>query len=109
MGAPPPSGVVTADGEDLLDGLDGDARRERAELVEWLLRQGITVAEIRDSVSPMLLAASRLVGADGSYVSARQISESTGVELDLLQRVQRAVGLASGRAGGPTGGHCDGP
>ena len=94
MGAPPPSGVVTADGEDLLDGLDGDARRERAELVEWLLRQGITVAEIRDSVSPMLLAASRLVGADGSYVSARQISESTGVELDLLQRVQRAVGLA---------------
>lgn len=42
--------------EDLLDGLDGSARAERAELIEWLLGQGVTAEEIRGNVSPMLLA-----------------------------------------------------
>ncbi|BBY34800.1 adenylate/guanylate cyclase domain-containing protein [Mycolicibacter minnesotensis] len=78
---------------DLLEGLDGTARAERAELIEWLLGQGITVEEIRRNVSPMLLASRRLVGDDGTYVSAREISASTGVDLDQLQRLQRAVGL----------------
>lgn len=79
--------------EDLLDGLDGSARAERAELIEWLLGQGVTAEEIRGNVSPMLLASRRLVGDDGTYVSAREISESTGVDLDQLQRLLRAVGL----------------
>lgn len=79
--------------EDLLAGLEGTARAERAELIEWLLGQGITAEEIRGNVSPMLLASRRLVGDDGTYVSAREISESTGVDLEQLQRLQRAVGL----------------
>ncbi|MFL0182212.1 MULTISPECIES: adenylate/guanylate cyclase domain-containing protein [unclassified Mycobacterium] len=79
--------------EDLLDGLDGTARAERAELIEWLLGQGITAEEIRGNPSPMLLASRRLVGDDGTYVSAREISESSGVDLEQLQRLQRAVGL----------------
>lgn len=82
-----------ADHDDLLYGLDGAARAERAELIEWLLGQGITAEEIGGSVSPMLLASRRLIGDDGSYVSAREISESAGVDLELLQRLQRAVGL----------------
>jgi adenylate cyclase len=79
--------------EDLLDGLQGDARADRAELIVWLLGQGITADEIRVSVSPMLLASRRLIGDDGTYVSAREIAESAGVDLELLQRLQRAVGL----------------
>jgi adenylate cyclase len=42
----------------------------------------------------MLLASRRFLGDDGSYVSAREISESAGIDLELLQRVQRAIGLA---------------
>ena len=80
--------------ESLLDGLEGTAREERAELIEWLLEQGITAEEIRGTISPMMLPARRLIGDDGTYVSAREISESAGVDLDLLQRVQRAIGLA---------------
>jgi adenylate cyclase len=80
--------------DDLLDGLDGTARAERAELVEWLLAQGITADEIRATNPPLLLATRHLIGDDGTYVSAREISESYGVELELLQRVQRAIGLA---------------
>lgn len=85
--------------EDLFDGLEGAARAERAELVEWLLAQGITPEEIRATNPPLLLATRHLIGDDGTYVSAREISESHGIELELLQRVQRAIGLA--RVGDP--------
>jgi len=79
--------------DDLLEGLEGTARTERAELVEWLLEQGITPDEIRSSNPPLLLATRHLMGDDGTYVSTREISEAYGVDLALLQRVQRAIGL----------------
>ncbi|OBF20950.1 cyclase [Mycobacterium kubicae] len=83
----------TADIDGLLDGLDGNARAERAELVRWLLAQGITAEEIRATNPPLLLATRHLIGDDGTYVSTREISERHGVDLELLQRVQRAIGL----------------
>ncbi|ARG59755.1 adenylate/guanylate cyclase domain-containing protein [Mycobacterium kansasii] len=85
---------VGRDIADLLDGLDGTARAERAELIAWLLEQGITADEIRLATPPLLLATRRLIGDDGTYVSAREISETYGIDLALLQRVQRAIGLA---------------
>lgn len=77
----------------LLDGLTGDARAQRAELIPWLLERGITADEIRHAVQPMLLASRRHLGEDGTFLSARQIGEQAGLELDLLERVQRASGL----------------
>jgi adenylate cyclase len=80
--------------DDLLDGLEGDARAQRAELVEWLLEQGVGADEIRAASVPLLLASRHLIGDDGTYVSTREISESHGIDLELLQRIQRAIGLA---------------
>lgn len=80
--------------DDLLDGLEGAARTERAELVAWLLDQGITAEEIASTNPPLLLASRRIIGDDGTYVSAREISEQYDIDLTLLQRVQRAIGLA---------------
>ncbi len=78
----------------LLDGLEGEARQERAELIAWLLDRGFDLDHIRGSVvAPLMLAANRVLGDDGDFVSAREICESTGVELELLQRLQRAIGL----------------
>ena len=77
----------------LLDDLQGRARQERAELIEWLLARGFDVDQIRGEFSPMLLPAIRLVGGDGVLVSPREISESSGVSLELLQRLHRAAGL----------------
>jgi adenylate cyclase len=77
----------------LLDGLEGKARAERAELIPWLLERGITVEQIRGSYAPVLLVARRILGDDGSYVSARETSEKTGIDLDVLERIQRAMGL----------------
>lgn len=82
-----------AEGVDLLDGLEGEARAERADLVAWLLDNGFTVEQIRGTLSPMLLASRRLIGDDGTYVSTRQIAEDTGLDIGLVQRVQRAIGL----------------
>ena len=79
--------------EKLLDGLEGDARAERAELIEWLFEQGFTAEHILASPVPMLVASRRLMGDDGDYVSTREISEATGLDMELLQRVQRAIGL----------------
>ena len=79
--------------DDLLEGLEGTTRTERAELVQWLLEQGITADEIRATNPPLLLATRHLIGDDGVYVSTREISETCGVDLALLQRLQRAIGL----------------
>ena len=78
----------------LLDGLTGEARAERAELIPYLLDLGITVEEIKASFAPMLLSARRVLGDDGTYLSAREISERTGLDVDQLMRFQRAM-LAS--------------
>lgn len=80
--------------EDLLEGLDDAARTERAELARWLLEQGVSADEIKSTNPPLLLATRHLIGDDGTYVSAREISETHGVDLALLQKVQRAIGLA---------------
>jgi adenylate cyclase len=77
----------------LLDGLEGSARAERAELIEWLLGEGFTVEHIRDDIAPMQMQAGRMMGDDGVHVSARQICDSTGVDLDLLEAMERALGL----------------
>ena len=78
---------------DHLDGLQGRERRERAELVEWLLDRGFTTDQIQHSLVPMLLPANRVLGDDGVYVSAREVAESTGIDLEVVQRLQRAAGL----------------
>ncbi len=84
---------VDIEASGLLDGLEGDARAERAELIEWLLREGFSVERIKDEVAPMLLPAGRYVGDDGVRASARQICEETGIDLELLEAIQRALGL----------------
>ena len=78
---------VDIEASGLLDGLDSDARAERAELIEWLLRDGFSVERIKDEVAPMLLPAGRYVGDDGVRASARQICEETGIDLELLEAI----------------------
>lgn len=78
----------------LVDGLHGQARQEREELLRWLLGRGFDVDQIRNSLSPMLLPTNRVYGDDGTLVSARDVAESSGVPLDLIQRLHRAAGLA---------------
>ncbi len=77
----------------LLEDLQGPAREERAELIGWLLGRGFEADQIRGAFSPMLLPANRMIGDDGSWVSPREVSEASGVSLELLQQLHRAAGL----------------
>lgn len=78
----------------LLDGLlDAGIREERTELIAWLLEQGFDAEQIRGEPASMLLPARRALGNDGSHVSARAISGAYGIDLELLQRIMRALGL----------------
>jgi adenylate cyclase len=94
-GGEQPRRDVTSDAgiEALLDGLAGEARRDRAELIAWLLDRGFTVAQIGSSLTPMMLPANRVMGDDGSYVSMREMSAPTGIDLELLEQLMRAAGL----------------
>jgi adenylate cyclase len=85
--------TIDVEATGLLDGLDGETRAQRAELIPWLMERGFSVAEIRDSTQPGLLASRRFFGEDGTHLSARQISEQSGLDLELLARIQRASGL----------------
>jgi adenylate cyclase len=91
VGAEPNHPDIQAQG--LLGDLQGQARQERAELIGWLLARGFDFDQIRNAFSPMLLPANRVIGDDGMLVSAREVSESSGVSLELLQRPHSAVGL----------------
>ncbi len=78
----------------LLDGLEGDSRHERADLIVWLLAQGFTIDQIRRSGStPILLATNRVVGDEGRCLSLRDLSVATGLGLDVLRRLLDAAGL----------------
>lgn len=78
----------------LLDGLDGEARQERADLIAWLLDRGFDLDHIRGSgAAPQMLAANRVLGDDGDYVSAREVCESSEIDVELLQRLHHAIGL----------------
>jgi adenylate cyclase len=90
---------VTAEFDDverlgLLDGFRGQARNERKELVRWLLDRGFGVEQIRSSLTPILLPANRIIGDDGTFISSQELAESSGVPLELIQQLHRAIGLA---------------
>ena len=65
----------------LLDGLEGDARQERVELIAWLLDRGFELDHIRGSVgAPLNLPANRVIGDDGSMCPHARYAESTGID-----------------------------
>ncbi len=77
----------------LVDGLEGPARHARELLVAWLVERGFSADQIRGSATPALLPAARRLGDDGQFVSAKEVAESTGIEVEQLQRLQDAIGL----------------
>jgi adenylate cyclase len=77
----------------LAGGLDGVVRIAREQLVAWLVERGFSADQIRGSATPAFLPAARRLGDDGRFVSAREIAESAGIDIELLQRLQEAIGL----------------
>jgi adenylate cyclase len=79
----------------LLDGLEGEQRASRVALLEDLVAEGAPLAELRRATASgtlMFLPSERLIGGRTRYTAA-QVVERTGVELEFLLAMRRAMGL----------------
>jgi adenylate cyclase len=87
---------IDFEAEGLLDGLEGKAREARRSLLEQLVGEGCTLAELRDAVAAgrlTLLPVERAVAGEGARYTAREIAERAGIALDTLRRFRSALGV----------------
>ena len=89
--------AVDFERDGLLDGLAGEEREARLRLLTELSEQGVEPEELRRAVAEQrlaLLPVERVLAGEGERYTAAEASERVGIELELLQRVWRALGLA---------------
>jgi adenylate cyclase len=85
---------VDFEAEGLLEGLDGEDRRQREQLLERLAEDGFKSDELCQAVKEnrlALLPVDRVLG--GSY-SAEQVAEKTGLDAEKVTRIRRLLGLS---------------
>jgi adenylate cyclase len=86
-------------GEGLLEGLeDPEAIRARRDLLEWLLSQGLTVDELRRAIKEdrlTLLPVERVFGRDAPTLTAHDVARESGLPVEFLDQLWRALGLAT--------------
>ena len=89
--------MAQPDLDDLLEGLDGDAREARRRLVNDLLEDGCPEDDIRQAVAEdrlALLPVDRVLETEHKY-SVRDLAEKTGLAVDDLRAARAAFGLTS--------------
>jgi adenylate cyclase len=81
--------------EGLLDGLEGEDRATRLELLEQLAADGISLQELHAATRDgrlLFVAAERMVGGVPRY-STREVSQRAGVPAEFVMALRRANGL----------------
>jgi len=81
--------------EGLLEGLEGEERAARLELLKQLSAEGISLEELRAATHDgrlLFVGAERMVSGIPRY-STRQVAERAGVSPDFLMALRRANGL----------------
>jgi adenylate cyclase len=79
----------------LLDGLEGEARAQRLELLEWLHEQGFALDVLREAARDGLLGflpAERAI-ADRPHLTVAEVAQRSGLEPERLLAMRRAQGL----------------
>jgi adenylate cyclase len=95
---------IDFESEGLLEGLEGEERSERLALLERLAADGWQLPELRSATasdSLIFLPAERVIVGSERYTQ-EQISERSGVEIDFLEAVRRAMGLPTPEPGEPS-------
>ena len=89
-------GGVDFEAEGLLEGLEGEAREARRELLERLAAEGVPLQELRDAVASArltLLPAERALAGDAPRYTPQEIAEISELDLDFLRRATAALGI----------------
>jgi adenylate cyclase len=77
----------------LLDGLDGDEREAREQLLERLTEEGFSLEELKAAVAEDRLALLPVERVLGARYTAQEIEQRTGLPAELLLRMRRLLGL----------------
>jgi adenylate cyclase len=88
--------MIDFEAEGLLDGVDGNARDARRDLLARLASEGVPLEELREAVEGgrlTLLPVERALAGEGPRHTPREVAEESGVELELLQRATAALGI----------------
>ncbi|GAC1315748.1 MAG: adenylate cyclase [Thermoleophilaceae bacterium] len=82
--------------EGLLDGLSGDERDARLDLLEQLSEAGVSIDDLRRAVAEQrlpLLPVELVLSSGRLTLSARELAERTGLDVDFILEDRRALGL----------------
>jgi adenylate cyclase len=93
---------IDFEAEGLLDGVDGEARAARLDLLERLAAEGVSLEELREAVAAgrlTLLPVERGIAGDGPRYTRDEVAELSGADLGLLQRASAALGIPYPDAG----------
>jgi adenylate cyclase len=96
--APPPPTDEELLAAGLLEGLAGQARRERLELLRWLFAEGFTwedVTRASEMETLVLMPSERAIGGTTRLTEA-EVAERAGTELGFLRALERANGIRTG-------------
>ncbi len=88
--------TVDFQAEGLLDGVEGEVREARRELLERLAGEGVPLEELREAVEGgrlALLPVERAFAGDGPRYTPREVAEKVGIDLEILQRTSAALGV----------------
>jgi adenylate cyclase len=80
----------------LLDGVEGEAREARRELLARLAGEGVPLEELREAVEGgrlALLPVERAISGTGARYTPREVAEKVGLDLEVLQRTSAALGV----------------
>jgi adenylate cyclase len=87
---------IDFEAEGLLDGVGGEARGARLDLLERLAAEGVSLEELREAVAAgrlTLLPVERGIAGDGPRYTREEVAELSGADLGLLQRASAALGI----------------
>ncbi len=89
---------IDFEAEGLLDDVKGDEAREaRLELLKRLADDGVELDELRQATDEgrlVLLPVERVLAGEGERYTQEELAEKSGLDLELLKRIWRALGMA---------------
>ena len=77
----------------LLDGLEGEERAAREQLLARLVADGVGLEELQAAVAEDRLALLPVERVLGGRYTAREIEQQTGLPAELMIRIRRLLGL----------------
>ena len=102
--------MIDFEAEGLLDGVEGDARKARLQLLEQLETEGVALAEMREAAAAgrlALIPVEHAIAGDGVRYTAREVAEKSGLELELLRQFRSALGVPYADPDEPIGTEAD--